>query len=51
MDKIDKLVETLGARKKGKWWMALCPAHDDRTPSLGMLDDRNGGVFFKCFAG
>jgi hypothetical protein len=31
-------------------WLALCPAHDDRSPSLGItqIDDR---LLIRCFAG
>jgi putative DNA primase/helicase len=51
MSKLDELVSALEARRNGKWWMARCPAHDDRTPSLGLLDNGNNGVLLKCFAG
>jgi hypothetical protein len=31
-------------------WLARCPAHDDRNPSLA-IRDCNGTVLLKCFAG
>lgn len=31
-------------------WLAPCPAHDDRTPSLS-LKDSNGRLLWNCFAG
>jgi len=31
-------------------WVACCPAHDDRSPSLAIKDD-NGKVLLHCFAG
>ncbi len=31
--------------------MCLCPAHDDRTPSLHVEGGASGKVLFKCFAG
>lgn len=38
------------ARRNGRRWMAPCPAHEDRSPSLQVApaDDR---VLLKCFAG
>ena len=40
----------LGGRKIGRGWMARCPAHDDRKPSLSIRDE-NGKVLFHCHAG
>lgn len=31
-------------------WVACCPAHDDKSPSLSIKDD-NGAVLFHCFGG
>lgn len=31
-------------------WLACCPAHDDKSPSLAIKDD-GGAVLFHCFAG
>ncbi len=31
--------------------MALCPAHDDRTPSLSVSEGPHGKALAKCFAG
>ncbi len=38
------------ARKSGKGWVANCPAHDDKNPSLS-LTDAGDKVLVKCFAG
>lgn len=35
--------------KSGDGWMACCPAHDDRTPSLSIGEGREGRVLLKCF--
>ena len=51
MRKFEELVEALEARKKGRWWMGRCPAHEDRTPSLGLRDNGDNEPFFMCFAG
>jgi hypothetical protein len=40
-----------GVRKSGHRWKALCPAHDDRNPSLSIWRDDDGEVCVKCFAG
>lgn len=32
-------------------WMACCPAHDDRTPSLTVSETGDGTVLVKCWAG
>jgi hypothetical protein len=44
------LARALGGRKSGEGWMARCPAHDDRNPSLS-INDRGGRVLVHCFAG
>src|SRR5215472_6052012 len=38
------------AKLGGKSGMALCPAHDDVTPSLS-ITEKNGKVLFHCHAG
>lgn len=32
-------------------WLACCPAHDDRSPSLAIRETQDGTVLMKCFAG
>ncbi len=34
------IAKALGGRKAGGGWMARCPAHDDRKPSLSIRDAR-----------
>lgn len=38
-------------QKNGSGYKALCPAHDDNSPSLSLKDADNGGVLVKCMAG
>jgi DNA primase len=45
------LARALGGRKAGAAWMARCPAHDDREPSLSIADARDGKVLVRCHAG
>jgi len=41
-----------GVRQTGPdRWVALCPAHDDRRPSLSLREGRDGRVLLHCFAG
>jgi hypothetical protein len=35
---------------KGEW-VALCPAHEDRSPSLGIKLSDDGKILLHCFAG
>lgn len=39
-----------GVRRSGRGWMALCPGHPDRSPSLSIRED-NGRILLHCFAG
>ena len=32
-------------------WQALCPAHEDHSPSLSITLGDDGRVLLKCFAG
>jgi putative DNA primase/helicase len=46
-----ELAAALGGRRVGGTWMARCPAHGDRTPSLSIRQSNTGKVVFRCFAG
>jgi hypothetical protein len=39
------------AKRNGRGFMARCPAHDDKTPSLSIAESEDGGVLLKCHAG
>jgi hypothetical protein len=39
------------AKESGGHWMAKCPAHDDRTPSLSVKEGQDGAILLKCHAG
>lgn len=41
----------LSARRSGRGWVARCPAHADRHPSLSITEAPSGKVRLKCFAG
>lgn len=38
-------------RRAGKSWLACCPAHDDRNPSLTITDGDDGRTLVHCFSG
>ena len=40
-----------GCRKGNNLWMARCPCHDDREPSLAIRKGRNGQTLVRCHAG
>jgi len=44
------LTRLQGVRRNGNGWMALCPAHADRKPSLS-IDLRNDKILVHCHAG
>jgi hypothetical protein len=47
-----QLANILRARRYGPgWWMAKCPGHDDRKPSLSIREGRNGRVILHDFGG
>jgi putative DNA primase/helicase len=45
------IAKALGGRKAGGGWMASCPAHDDRMPSLSIRDADDSKVLVHCHAG
>jgi hypothetical protein len=45
-----ELATKLGGKKVGRGYMALCPAHDDHTPSLSIIDS-DDEVLVHCHAG
>lgn len=38
-------------RKSGNGWVACCPAHDDRTPSLSIAEGDDGRALLHCYGG
>ncbi|MDR1000647.1 MAG: hypothetical protein LBL96_07615 [Clostridiales bacterium] len=44
-----KLLE--GVKKSGGGYMARCPAHDDKTPSLHVSEGDDGKILLTCYAG
>ncbi|MDH5327989.1 MAG: phage/plasmid primase, P4 family [Gammaproteobacteria bacterium] len=47
----EEIAERLNARRCGTYWMARCPAHDDKNPSLKISEGENGNTLAHCFAG
>ncbi|MBD8483353.1 virulence-associated protein E [Pseudomonas coleopterorum] len=50
---LEKVISCLDkVRSSGRnRWMARCPAHEDRSPSLAITETSDGVVLLKCFAG
>jgi hypothetical protein len=48
---VENLVERLHAKRSGKGWIAKCPAHDDRKPSLSIDEGSDGRALIRCHAG
>lgn len=48
-----EIAKVLGKARKGTdgWISCLCPAHNDKDPSLSIKDGRNGAPLVKCHAG
>jgi putative DNA primase/helicase len=45
------IAKALGGRKAGTAWIAPCPAHKDREPSLSIKDAEGGKLLVHCHAG
>lgn len=39
------------AKRSGAGWVARCPAHEDREPSLSITEGRDGRALLNCHAG
>lgn len=50
--KVDALLSQLHkVRGSNGHWVACCPAHDDRSPSLAIAEGSDGRVLLHCFGG
>ena len=49
--KAETIAKALGGRKAGGAWIACCPAHEDRAPSLSITNAKGGKVLVCCHAG
>jgi putative DNA primase/helicase len=47
----ERVAQALGAKRSNGGWMARCPAHDDRSPSLKIDTGSDGRLLLTCFAG
>jgi hypothetical protein len=52
MKPVDLVLDRLeGVKKRGESYQALCPAHEDRDPSLSVAEGEDGRVLLNCFSG
>lgn len=47
----ETIARALGGHRAGATWMARCPAHEDRSPSLSISAGKGGKVLVRCHAG
>ena len=47
----ETIAKALGGHRAGATWMARCPAHEDREPSLSISSGKDGKVLVRCHAG
>lgn len=47
----ERVARALGGRRSGRGWIARCPAHVDRRPSLSIAEGQDGALLLHCFAG
>ena len=48
---VTEFAERVRGQTSGAGWMARCPAHDDREPSLSIRSGNDGRVLLHCHAG
>jgi putative DNA primase/helicase len=46
-----EIARNLRGRKMPSGWIARCPAHEDRNPSLSLKDGEDGRILVHCHAG
>ncbi len=52
MRPVEEVLDRLeGVRESNGSWKALCPAHDDREPSLSVSESNEGKAILHCFTG
>ena len=47
----ETIARALGGHRAGTTWMARCPVHEDRSPSLSITTGNDGKVLVRCHAG
>jgi hypothetical protein len=47
----ETIAKALGGRRAGGGWMARCPGHDNREPSLSLRVADDGKLLIRCHAG
>ena len=47
----ETIASALGGHRAGTTWMARCPVHEDRSPSLSITTSKDGKVLVRCHAG
>ena len=50
-EEVARQLEKAKTTDSGKSYMACCPAHNDRNPSLSISSGKTADIVFNCFAG
>jgi hypothetical protein len=50
LDNVLSRLDKAKPRGKNKW-LACCPAHNDKSPSLALTETSDGTILLKCWAG
>ncbi len=48
---LEEIVQARGGKRSGAGYSCLCPAHDDRIPSLSLSETPDGRILYHCHAG
>ena len=48
---LSRLQKVKKSHGRASQWMACCPAHEDKSPSLSIMQNAEGKIFVHCFAG
>jgi hypothetical protein len=51
IDLVTSRLDPAHLKRQGKGWVARCPAHADKGPSLSINEGDDGRVLLHCFAG
>jgi hypothetical protein len=47
----EQIARALKGDRSGKGWIAKCPCHDDKRPSLSITEGEDGRLLLNCFTG
>ncbi len=51
MSTFNEIVSALHGKRSGNGYLACCPAHDDKNPSISLEEGSDGKILFHCHVG